>query len=239
MKDLWQQYTRALHAKGIQPPYDRWYVIRTEAFLRDHKGKQSKEYTSDLVQGYLAALGRSQSLNAWQFRQTVDAVRILCSSVFSRPWTASFDWDYWNNAAQSLESTHPTIARETPLETVSSGSTCQGINSSNRIPDAKAVATVRAHYPDVIRALKTCIRTRHQSIRTEKTYELWICRFILFNGLNNPRNMAEREVVRFLEYLAVYRQVATNTQKLALNAVAYLYKHVSSSCSCSAGRRCS
>jgi len=40
MKDLWQQYTHALHAKGIQPPYDRWYVIRTEAFLQDHKGKQ-------------------------------------------------------------------------------------------------------------------------------------------------------------------------------------------------------
>ncbi len=88
----------------------------------------------------------------------------------------------------------------------------------------------------VIRTLKTRIRTKHQSIHTEKTYELWICRFIRFNSMNNPRNMAESEVVRFLEYLAVHRHVATNTQKLALNAVAYLYKRVCFSCS---AMRCS
>ena len=78
MKDLWQQYIHVLHAKGIRPPFDRWYVIRAEAFARAHQGKQLKEYTCDLVQLYLADLGRCNSLNTWQFKQAVDAVRILC-----------------------------------------------------------------------------------------------------------------------------------------------------------------
>lgn len=38
MTDLWQRYTGALHEKGIRPPCDWWYVIRTEAFLQDHFG---------------------------------------------------------------------------------------------------------------------------------------------------------------------------------------------------------
>jgi len=226
MTDLWQRYTGALHQKGIQPPYDRWYVIRTEAFLQGHKGKQLKEYTSDLVQVYLAALGRSQSLNAWQFRQTVDAIRILCSNVFNRPWAASFDWDYWENAAQSLESAHPTIAREIPIRSCANDNTCPEKKAYGGMSDAKTIAAVRARYPEVIEGLKTRIRTKHQSIRTERAYEIWVCRYVAFHKMKDPRDMAELEVVRFLEFQAVDRQVATNTQKQALCALAYLYKRV-------------
>ena len=81
MKDLWQQYLHILHAKDILPPFDRWYVIRAETFLRTHQGKRLKEYTSDIVQSYLADLGRSRHLNAWQFGQAVDAVVYLHQQV--------------------------------------------------------------------------------------------------------------------------------------------------------------
>ncbi len=40
MNDLWQRYTHVLHGKGITPPYDRWYVIRAEEFLKNHRAKQ-------------------------------------------------------------------------------------------------------------------------------------------------------------------------------------------------------
>ncbi len=40
MNNLWQRYTNVLHAKGIRPPCDRWYVIRAEEFLKNHQGKQ-------------------------------------------------------------------------------------------------------------------------------------------------------------------------------------------------------
>ena len=53
-----------------------------------------------------------------------------------------------------------------------------------------------------------------------------ISRFVVFHKMKDPRDMAELEVVRFLEYLAVSRQVTGKTQSVALNAIVYLYKQV-------------
>ncbi len=139
----------------------------------------------------------------------MDAVRILCLDVFKRAWAVKFDWGYWNDAAQPLESTHPTIARELPLETEFSGNACEEANSNYGMSEAKAIAAVRTRHPEVIKALKTRIRTRHQSIHTEQTYEYWICRFIIFNKMKDPRTMADLEVVRFLEYY--FYEETTNT----------------------------
>jgi integron integrase len=226
MNNLWQRYTSVLHGKGITPPFDRWYVIRAEEFLKNHKGKRLREYTCDLVQLYLSDLGRCNALNTWQFKQAVDAVRILCLDVLNRDWAATFDWEYWNSAAQPLEKTHPTIARELPLEPQSLGDTSKRTRTGYEMSEATAIAAVRARHPEVMRALQTRIRTKHYSIRTEQTYESWVSRFVVFHKMKDPRDMAELEVVRFLEYLAVSRQVAGKTQNVAMNAIVFLYAQV-------------
>ncbi|NYS62605.1 integron integrase [Vreelandella salicampi] len=71
--------------------------------------------------------------------------------------------------------------------------------------------------------VRTSIRVRGMSIRTEKTYIYWIRSFILYNNCRHPSEMGAAEVVRFLGYLATKRNVAVNTQRIALNALAYLY----------------
>ncbi|WP_341936785.1 integron integrase [Marinimicrobium sp. C2-29] len=70
------------------------------------------------------------------------------------------------------------------------------------------------------------IRLRGYSMRTEKTYLFWIRQFILFNNKRHPSDMGVEEVKAFLTSLAVTRNVAVNTQKVALNAVVYLYHKV-------------
>ncbi len=65
----------------------------------------------------------------------------------------------------------------------------------------------------------------HYSIQTEKTYLLWIKRFILFNNKRHPKDMGEQEVSNFLSYLACERNVSASTQNLALCAIVYMYKH--------------
>lgn len=61
------------------------------------------------------------------------------------------------------------------------------------------------------------------SLRTEKTYLHWIKRFILFHGKRHPNSMDGEEVRQFLSHLANSEHIATNTQKIALNALASLY----------------
>ncbi len=65
------------------------------------------------------------------------------------------------------------------------------------------------------------------SIRTEKAYLYWIKAFINFQHKRHPETMGSIEVAQFLSYLANSRHVAVNTQKVALNALVYLYqKHL-------------
>jgi len=74
--------------------------------------------------------------------------------------------------------------------------------------------------------VRTVIRTRHYSRRTEKTYWYWIRYFIRFHELRHPSDMGEREVGAFLTWLATQRGVAAATQNQALNALVFLYAKV-------------
>ncbi|MCB5228425.1 integron integrase [Alishewanella sp. 16-MA] len=77
-----------------------------------------------------------------------------------------------------------------------------------------------------LESIRQVMRTKHYSIQTEKTYLLWIKRFILFNKKQHPKDMGEQEVTDFLTYLAVNRQVTASTQNLALCAIVFMYKHI-------------
>ncbi|MDF2182722.1 integron integrase [Neptuniibacter sp. CAU 1671] len=70
------------------------------------------------------------------------------------------------------------------------------------------------------------LRLRGYSMRTEKTYLQWIKRYIYFHRLTHPAQMGSVEVRAFLTWLANEQNVAVNTQKTALNALAFLYQKV-------------
>ena len=60
--------------------------------------------------------------------------------------------------------------------------------------------------------------------KTEKTYIHWIRRFILFHRKQNPANMSARHVEEFLSNLANERSCSPATQRIALNALVYLFR---------------
>lgn len=80
--------------------------------------------------------------------------------------------------------------------------------------------------PKLLDRLRTHLRTRHYSIRTEDAYVDWARRFILFHGKRHPQDMGAAEVEAFLSHLAVDRQVSASTQNQAKAALLYLYKQV-------------
>jgi len=74
--------------------------------------------------------------------------------------------------------------------------------------------------------VRTVMRKKHYSYRTEKTYIHWIKRYIYFNHMKHPKDMNEKDISRFISHLAINRNVASNTQNQALNAIVFLYKQV-------------
>jgi integron integrase len=75
--------------------------------------------------------------------------------------------------------------------------------------------------------VKQVLRYHHYAYRTEQAYCDWILRYIKFYGAKtHPKYMSKKEIDAFLSHLAVNRKVAAATQKQALNAIIFFYKHV-------------
>jgi integron integrase len=75
--------------------------------------------------------------------------------------------------------------------------------------------------------VRQVLRYHHYSYRTEQTYCDWIIRFIKFHGnQKHPKEMGKSEIEAFLSHLATNRRVAASTQRQALNALVFLYRHV-------------
>ena len=74
--------------------------------------------------------------------------------------------------------------------------------------------------------VRSAIRTRHYSVRTENTYAGWIRRFIVFHGKRHPGEMGEPEIHAFLTFLAAEKKVSASTQNQALAALLFLYRNV-------------
>ncbi len=80
--------------------------------------------------------------------------------------------------------------------------------------------------PRLLDQVRSQLRLRHYSYRTEQQYVGWIKRFILFHGKRHPASMSTPELEGFLSYLALERKVAAATQNQALAAMLFLYKRV-------------
>ncbi|MCG7533378.1 phage integrase N-terminal SAM-like domain-containing protein [Pseudoalteromonas sp. OOF1S-7] len=71
-------------------------------------------------------------------------------------------------------------------------------------------------YSPFLESVRVELRTRHYSLKTERSYLYWIKGYILFNDKKHPDNMGNREIERFLNHLAVNRAVSAATQNQAL-----------------------
>jgi integron integrase len=78
----------------------------------------------------------------------------------------------------------------------------------------------------LVRQLRTALRVRHYSGRTEEAYVAWARRYVRFHGLRHPRELEAEARERFLSWLAVRGQVSASTQNQARSALVFLYRTV-------------
>jgi integron integrase len=75
--------------------------------------------------------------------------------------------------------------------------------------------------------VREVLRYHHYSYRTEQTYCQWMLRYIrYFGGKTHPRVLGAKDIEAFLSHLASVGEVSASTQRQALNALVFLYKHV-------------
>jgi integron integrase len=107
------------------------------------------------------------------------------------------------------------------------GATAGAAESSARGADHPAGPRGRSNGSSkLLEQVRTALRVRHFSFRTEQAYVYWIRAFILHHQKRHPRGMGAPEIQSYLSHLAVDREVAPSTQNQALNALVFLYRHV-------------
>jgi integron integrase len=200
----------------IKPAARDYYVRWAESWTKA-RGHHSPERTHE----YFDALGRSAHLADWQFRQAVDAARVLACDVLTIPWASSFDWRGLSDQARSLEPDHRTLARESiPV---------RANLPPSPMPTPEQVADAESELKRLIDSLRRIIRIKNMAMATEETYVHWNCRFIRFCFQmlgQSPQAAGPPAITAYLDLLALERNVAPATQKQALNAMAFLMKNV-------------
>ena len=58
---------------------------------------------------------------------------------------------------------------------------------------------------------------------TKNIYCLWIKRYIFYHHKQHPKDMGEVHIEQYLHHLAVVKHVSVSTQRVALNALVFLY----------------
>ena len=77
-----------------------------------------------------------------------------------------------------------------------------------------------------LQSVSNFMAVRRYSKRTIKSYLYWMRYFIVFHDKRHPGDMGALEVEQFLTHIAVSRNVSISTQKIALNALAFLYNRM-------------
>ena len=72
--------------------------------------------------------------------------------------------------------------------------------------------------------LRAFIRFRNLSYQTEKTYVHWVLDYIRYHGKKHPLKLNNVHIEQWLTHLSSERRNSINTQKIALNALIFMYR---------------
>ena len=219
----WQQYVDLLKSKPdipsqCWPHFSRW--------VRGWQAAGAAS-SSDATRRHFEELGRRAGIADWQYRQAVQAIALWCQHLGDHSWMAGFDWNALAEEFVSLEPGHRSLLRETKLTPDEASVTNR--ESGGLPPDSTASKSERQGMADLLSRSRKAIRVAGLAVATEQTYLSWISRYALFLQRRVSGGVTEitpASISRYLQYLAVDRQVAPATQKQALCALVFLAKSV-------------
>ncbi len=209
---FWARYAECLVKRKIVGRNGEWHVKHAQNFCYGLNGKHLNELESSDLDAFISKLGRRQTIEAWQLRQTIAALAVLFCDAIDCPWAGEYPWRENMDACRELDDEHPTLARDMTAQEVVSERQMQ----RRTLSDPKTLRELTR--------LREVARLQDKAIRTEQTYSSWVERFAGFCDGTLPDDPAR--VAAFLEHLALHERVAPATQAQALNALVFFYRSV-------------
>jgi integron integrase len=193
--------------KGVREKTAVWYVNRVIQFITYLNGKPIKDLSVTDIKDFLIHLSNKNRIQTWQVKQALNALEIYFKDFLHVSWEirkTDIITDINKDHVSSSE-------KDVPAKLLS---------------DESFPEKTGANLKKALEKLRTEVRVLQYSIRTEQAYEQWIKRFFYFSSTKPVETLSSNDVKKFLEYLAIDKQVAAGTQNQALNALVFFYKHV-------------
>ncbi|NOY73303.1 MAG: integron integrase [Gammaproteobacteria bacterium] len=209
IEKFWDKYIQLLVKKGIKNHTIRFHVIWAERYIKTFPDKKLANHAPGDITSYFSELDRKGTLNNGQINQTITALKALFYLVNPICFKTT-DWDSFKKP----------FTNHVGLKEVKQH------HNTPPFPKSATLDQIRKDHHALITALNSEIRRRNYSIRTEQAYELWVVKFIDFSDNRPPKELEAADITRYLEYLAVKRNVAASTQNQALNALSFFYKNI-------------
>ena len=199
---FWDAFKACLEENRIRPDRSSFYVKWAQAFVDVLPGKKLRDRSREDIESFLEDLRNRPGIEEWQVRQAEHSMKILYQ-------------EFLPGYVPAQTSAPPRSGPATGTRT-----------KNNPFRDRVVPGEVERLFSPLLHALRTEIRGRHYSIRTETAYLDWVRRFIAFYGYADPKSMdGTVEVKEYLDFLAMEREVAASTQNQALNALVFFFKN--------------
>ncbi len=201
---FWDAFKACLEENRVPPDRSDFHVKWAQTFVDFRPGKKLRDRSTDDIRSFLENLRNRPRIEEWQVKQAEHSLKILYERFLP---------GYVPVHVPASPSSEPIMKKKQGTE-------------SNRFRDRVIPGEVDRLFSPLLQSLKTEIRGRHYSIRTETAYLDWVRRFIAFHGYADPKSMDGTVVVKeYLDFLAVEREVAASTQNQALNALVFFFNN--------------
>lgn len=177
---FWEAYLGCAEENRVRPDRSPFYVRWAKEFESFLRKKPLKEGSRKDIEAFLSDLRKRQGIADWQVRQAEHALKILYEIFL------------------------PHYAPEKHIAVSKTGKnyTQEAVAKTDRFRDRVIPGEVERLFSELVEAVKTKIRSRHYSYRTETSYLDWVKRFIAFHDYADPRGLdASAAVKTYLDLL--------------------------------------
>jgi integron integrase len=205
VKKFWDSYCQAAIVSGVPAKDAVEFVKWAEKFAAEAKDKPIRKRSVADIRKFLFELSIQRSIQPWQVQQAEEALVFL--------------YEGFLKLDLGLEKVRPLLPRP--------GISIPNFNAPGQFKDrVLSKAEEKAGYGELYSRLRSAMRVRHYSIRTERAYEQWVGRLLSFYKGKPADSINADDIQNYLNYLAEERKVAASTQNQALNAIVFFFREV-------------
>ncbi|HSH14160.1 MAG TPA: phage integrase N-terminal SAM-like domain-containing protein [Desulfurivibrionaceae bacterium] len=179
---FWDAYRQIVAGHGIPAGQVDWFLRWAQDFAKSRSNVKLRERGSTDVMAYIQNLARRRGIKEWQVKQAVMALQFLCTDHLRLTWSGKWEWDKTSELGMAIAAkahAQPSSSSPAPAPTSTPALAAQ-LYQGQPFPDLTPSQGEREKHQPILNKLRTALRTRHYSIRTEQAYESWLLRFLTF-----------------------------------------------------------